>query len=268
MLKIPLCLLFVAQGAGEPASGKLEIVNVRGTYGYLGAKRPATGVLPGEVLHFSFDVKNLKLDANGRASYSIGIEIFDDKGELVHRQNPQISAAVSNFGGNVLPCSSHMQIPLDAKPGVVKWKVTVTDNAAKQKATLSGAGKTLAPDFGIIQVGTFADREGKAPAPPVGVVGSHLYVHFAAVNFGRKENKDLDLEATLRVLDDQGKPTMPQPLKGHVDKDVPAGAKILPLQFGLTMNRPGHYTIELTARCLVCNKTSTVSFPVRVLAAE
>src|SRR4051812_10293105 len=105
MLQFVLPVLALTLGGGE-GDAKLVITNVRGTYGALGAKRPPSGVLPGEHLFFAFDVKNLKLDANGRALYSIGIEVFDDKGELIHRQNPTNAIAHSNFGGNVLPCSS------------------------------------------------------------------------------------------------------------------------------------------------------------------
>lgn len=267
MLQIVLPTLALALGAGE-GDAKLEIANARGTYGYLGAKRPPSGVLPGETVNFSFDIKNLKLDANGRAIYSLAVEIYNDKGELLHRQNPQNATAQSNFGGNTLPVSSSIQIPIDAKPGELKWKITVEDRAAKQSVSLEGKGKILSPEFGLVQIGTFADRDNRAPINPVGVVGGHLYIHFAAVHFGRGANKEPDLEVSLRVLDDKGKPTMPQPLKGHVNKDIPESVKIIPLQFGLTMNRPGNFTIEINAQCVVCGKTSSVRIPVRVLPAE
>jgi hypothetical protein len=187
---------------------------------------------------------------------------------LIHRQNPHNATAQSFLGGNLLPCSSSVQIPLDAKPGSWKWKVTVQDRTAKTSATLEGKGKILPADFGIIHVGTFADREGKAPVPPVGVVGSTLYVRFAAVGFSRNAKKDPDLKASLRVLDAEGKPTMPHPLKGQVDMDVPESVKILPMQFAITLNRVGTYTVEITTSCAHSNKTATASFPLRVLAAD
>ncbi len=73
---------------------------------------------------------------------------------------------------------------------------------------------------------------------------------------------------SLRVLDDKGQPTFAKPSSGIVNKDVPADAKYLPMQFGVTLNRPGHFTVELSATCVLCGATSRVTFPVRVAAPE
>src|SRR5262249_55700536 len=58
MMTALACLLTLSLAPAQ--EGKLEIVNPRATYGYLGARRPkdGKGVLPGDVLHFRFDVKN------------------------------------------------------------------------------------------------------------------------------------------------------------------------------------------------------------------
>jgi hypothetical protein len=260
------CLSVVLAGGDN----KLEILNAYGTYGPLGAKRtPGAGILPGDTAYFTFDIKNLKLDPTGRASYSIGVDVFDAKGDVLFQLKPQNAVAQNYFGGNVLQASSFLDIPLDAKPGPVSWKVTVHDRAADMKATLEGKGKILPPEFGIVQVATFADRAARVPMAPVGVVGSNLYIHFATVNFARdKKTKQPDVEVTLRVLDDKGKATFPNPLKGELNKDVPEDLKLVGMSFGLTMNRVGHFTAEIEARCKLCDKTVKVSLPVRILAAE
>src|SRR5262249_1024973 len=170
------CLVLCLPALGED---KLELVNHRPTYGYLGPTRPKTGSLPGDTVHFTFGIKNLKLDEHGKASYSIAIEIRDGDGKLIYEQKPYNSVAQNFLGGNLLPCSAHVEIPFDAKPGAVAWKITVTDRASKQVATSAGKGLILAPDFGIVQIGLFADAEARVPMSAVGVVGDSAYLRFS-----------------------------------------------------------------------------------------
>lgn len=261
------CLSFPAAATQE---AKLEIVNPRATYGHLGAVRPmGAGILPGDIAHVTFDIKNLKLDERGQAKYSVAIEVRDQKGELFYEQKPFHAVAQNFFGGNTIPCSAHMDVPLGTPPTELLWKVTVHDRLADKSVVARGTGKVLAPTFGLVRVGTYADADAKVAVPPVGVVGSVLYVNFAAVGFGRDaKTKKPDIWVEMRVLDDKGKPTFPQPLSGQVKEDIAEKARLVPLQFALTLNRVGHFTIELTARCRHCGAASTVTFPVRILALE
>ena len=41
-----------------------------------------------QTAHFTFEIKNLKLDANGKASYSVAIEIRDASGKIFYEQRP------------------------------------------------------------------------------------------------------------------------------------------------------------------------------------
>jgi len=262
-------LVGLALLAGQDEGGTLELGNLRPTYGYLGATRPKTGVLPGEMAHFSFDIKNLKLDANGRAAFSIAIEIRDEKGQLFYEQKPYNAVAHNFFGGDSLPASAHLAIPVDTKPGIYDFKITVRDRNAKTSKVMAGKGKVLEPDFGLIRVGTYADAQGQTPVPPVGVVGSSLWVNFSAVGYGRDpKTKQPDIQVELRVLDDKGQATFTKPLSGRVHEDVGEAVRMIPLGFGLTMNRPGNFTVELRARCGVCDKSTTVRLPVRILPME
>jgi hypothetical protein len=246
--------------------GKLEIGKPRLTYGYLGAPRPLTGALPGDIVHYTFEIKNLKFDDAGKAAYSIAIEIRDEKGKLIFEQKPYNSVAQNFLGGNSLPCAAQLEIPLDAKPGPMAWKITVTDRTTKEAVTLAGKGKVLPADFGIVQVGMFGDPDARAPTSAVGVVGDALYLRFALTGFGRdKDKKQPDTHVSMRILDEQGKPTMKKPLQGALQSGVAADASFLPMQFGLTLNRPGNFTIELTAEDRVTGKTSKVDYKLRVL---
>src|SRR5262249_15779460 len=96
LLAFTACVLTLGALTGRAGDGSLEIKNVRATYGYLGAMRPAGGVHPGETVFFTFDVLNLKLDANARASYSMSVEVFDNKNNTVFRLGPR-NALAQNY---------------------------------------------------------------------------------------------------------------------------------------------------------------------------
>jgi len=263
---LPCILLCLPAAQGDA----LEIVNPRATYGHLGAPRPkGVGSLPGDVAHFTFEIKNLKLDDAGKAQFSIAIEIRDQAGKLFYEQKPYNSVAQNFLGGNTLPCSAHVEIPLDAKAGDVAWKVTVVDRSTKQAASVEGKGKILPANFGIVQVGLFADPEGRVPMSAVGVVGDSAYLRFSAVGFGRgKDSMNPSVQVSMRILDEQGKPTMAKAITSVIDKGAGPKDPYLPLQFAFTMNRAGRFTVELTAEDRVSGQRSQVLYAVRVLPLE
>jgi hypothetical protein len=262
------CLIALSLPAAT--EGQLQIVNARGTYGYLGATRPkGSGVLPGEIAFYTFDIKNIKLDDKGRASYSMLVEGLDPKGQLAFRLGPHNATAQCYLGGNTLPCSAHMEIPPQMTPGTYTLRVTVEDRLANKKATFEGKGTVLPAGFGLVRVGTFADRELKVPTAPVGAPGQSLFIGFAPVGFARaKDTGQPDLKVSLRVLDEKKQATMPAPLGGRVHEHIPADALLVPLQFGLTLNRPGQFIIELTAADQVSGRRAQVTLPLRVLPAK
>ncbi len=262
-----LCLGLAVAGAQE---APLEIANARATYGYLGAKHPASeGRLPGDIIFFTFDIKNMKLDDAGRASYSLLVEVTDDKGLLIFKQGPTNAIAQNYLGGDSLPCSAHLEIPIDSVPGIHHFKVTVTDRhrETNNKISYEKTGKILPPNFGLVRVGAFADRETKVPAAAVGVVGETVYLSFAPVGFARdKTTKQPDVHVTMRVLDDQGKPTFAKALSGTVNKDVPEDLKLMSMHFGITLNRIGNFTVELAATDKISGKAAKVNLPLKVVA--
>ena len=255
---LALCL-----AAGQDT--KLTIGAPRVTYGYLGATRPLGGTLPGDTLYFTFGIMNLKLDDAGKASYSIAIEIRDENDKVIFEQKPYNSVAQNFLGGNRLPCAAHIEVPLDSKPGAVHWKITVKDRAADKVATLSGKGKILPADFGIVNVGLFADAEARVPMSGVGVVGDATYIQFSLVGFGRDKDKNADLRVTMRILDEHGKMTMAKPLEGRVQSGIGPDVRHIPLQFGMTLNRAGRFSIEVTATDGPTGKRSVVEYKIRVL---
>src|ERR1051325_4758839 len=100
--------LLVALSLVPGQEGPLAIENARATYGFLGATRPPSGIVAGDTAFFAFDLKNIKLDASGKASYSIRVEVLDSQGKSYFKQGPTNATAVSFLGGNVLPCSAQL----------------------------------------------------------------------------------------------------------------------------------------------------------------
>jgi len=246
----------------------LEIAEPRSTYGHLGAVRPKTGMLPGDIAFFSFGIKNLKLDDNGLAKYSVAIEVRDAKGKLFYEQKPFNAVAQNVFGGDTVPCSASVSVPMKQPPTDLSWKITVKDRSTDKSVELKGEGKVLPADFGIVRVGTFADAESQVAIAPAGVVGGTVYLNFSAVGFGRGKDKKPDLKFDLKVLDEAGKPTLKKDISGAIKEGVPDDAELIPLHFGLSLNRPGRYTVEINSRCAIGDKTATVSLPIRILPMD
>src|SRR5207237_6634400 len=95
--------------------------------------------------------------------------------------------------------------------------------------------------------------------------GQTLWVHAAAVGFGwDKTSKQPNLSFELTILDDSGKPTLKKPFTGSVSKDVPAKALSVPVQFYLSLNRPGKFTAVLKATDAVSGTSVTQKFPLTV----
>jgi hypothetical protein len=267
---IPLALaLSLAPGQG----GKLDLTNARVTYGLLGSVRPETKFLPGDLYVVAFDIENVKVDPEGKVVYSMGMEVFTkEKGEekSVYKQEPRKLEAYNSLGGNRLFGAAHVEIGLDQPPGEYTLKVEVTDVAAKASKTLTKKFEVAKKDFGLVRLNTTYDVDGRLPAPPGGVVGQLLWVNFLAVGFERDKNKQKqpDVHVEMVVTDDKGKETVEKPFSGEVNEKVPENVVALPMQFLITLNRPGKFNVKLKATDRVSKKNVELSFPITVLEAK
>src|SRR5262249_27932682 len=139
---------------------------------------------------------------------------------------------------------------------------------AKRSASLSRKFQVVPKDFGIVRLTTTTDAEGNAPAAVFGV-GQALYVNCSPVSFERDKVKGQpDVTVELSILDDKGKPVLTRPFIGQVNKDVPSSFRGLPMQFLVSLNRPGKFTVALKATDHVSKKNATLSFPLTVLPAK
>jgi hypothetical protein len=252
-----------------PAQGKLAVANDRLTHGYLGAERKNSDFLPGEVVFVAFDILNMTFDDKSKASYTIALEVLDKDGKSRFREVPRNLVARNFLGGNKLPGIAQLQIPFEAKPGEYTLRISVEDRSNKATATLERKAKVLAGDFGLVHVHISADPDGMVPRSPVGIVGETLSINFAVVGFGRDPgSKQPSVEVSMRLLDSTGKPTTASPLSGKADKDIPPELKVIPLQFAVTCDRVGQYTVEVNATDKISGKTAKVSFPIKVISLE
>ncbi|MFO0865427.1 MAG: hypothetical protein U0744_12380 [Gemmataceae bacterium] len=262
-LSVALSAFLVAQ------SGPLEVTNVRPTVGPLGPPVSKAvreqGRLPGDQAWFAFEVKNAKTDAKGKAKIGLSYEVTDSDGQPIFKEGPVVGELFDFLGSGSFPGTMNLDVPLDSKPGIYNVKLTITDLEAKKDAVFEAKGKVREPEFGIVRVGVYGDPLGRVPSPAVGVVGQNLFIRFAAIHFGKAEKKS-HVEATLKVLDSEGKNVLvygqTRKLSGGIVPDSPYA----PGDFGLTLNRVGEFTVEIHAEDKVANKTTKTSFPLRVVA--
>jgi hypothetical protein len=261
--------LALQAGPAQQQNPGLSVANARLTYGHLGPTRKDATFFPGDWFTMAFEVRNVVFDKTGNASYSVGMEVLDGEGNVRFRQLPRNQTAQNFLGGSSVFSAAFIDLPYTAKPGDYTVRVTIEDRATNAKATMEQKGKVLPPDFGLIRVGVSADREGLVPCSPVVELGESLYVNFAVTGYGRdKTGKQPQVEVAMRIFDENGKPTLARPLTGKVEGDVPEKLQAIPMQFGMTANHAGRFSVELTAVDRVSGKTARVNFPFRVVAVD
>ena len=259
-------LALVAALQLSPAqAGGLTIGNDRFTHGISGAARSEAAFLPGDVAVLAFDVNGVTLTPAGKVSCAVGLELLDSAGKSLFRQVPRPQMAQCSLGGNALHSVAAIPIPAEQAPGDYTVKLTFQDVTANATKSLDRKIKVLPSAFGLVQVTTTADHEAKVAKAALGVVGEPLYVNFSVVGFGRDAKKQPDVAVSLKILDAAGKVVSPQPLTGAANADIPADLKVIPMQFGLTLNRAGQFTIELTATDKLGGKSSKATLPLKVL---
>jgi hypothetical protein len=260
-------IAFVALSTMLPsAPGDLSVTNVRLTYGALGPVRPNANVLPGDALVVAFDIDGMKVDDNGKVRYSTGLELLDAKDKVLFKQEPKEEEVVNSLGGGSLSAFALVDIGLEQPAGVYTAKVTVNDLATKQSKAITQNFTVLKKGFGLVRVAGSADPDGQNPIALLGT-GQNFWISASAVGFARDKNKDQpNLTFELTIMDDAGKPTIKKPFTGTVDKGVDSKANSVPVQFYLSLNRPGKFTAVLKVTDTVSGATSTEKYPLTVLS--
>jgi hypothetical protein len=260
-----LALLSLLQPATLGADG-LSVANARFTYGKLGPVRGTAEFQPGDSLVLSFDISGITVDDTGKASYSTHMDVLDAAGKSLFKE-PTKTRKFQNFlalGGSTLPAFAQLELGLDdSPPGNYIIAVTVTDNATQKTAVAKKDFTVGKKAFGLVRVNATGDHDGMLPIGAL-CAGQPFFINAAVVGYGVAGAKQPKVGVTLRVLDENGKPTLSKPFAGSFEKDVPADAKSLPVSFFVALNRPGSFTIELSATDGVLDGTSKVTYPITV----
>lgn len=257
-------VITAAMSLAPAQTGELKLTNARANYGILGAARPDTKILPGDLFFVNFDIENLKADEEGKVTYSMGMEIVNPQGQTEYKREPQEHSPLYNvFGGNRIKMYVHARTNVDTLPGEYTLKVTVIDLATKKTASLARKYQVLNRNFGLVDLSTSYDIEGTIPAPFSGVSGQSLFLRFWVVGFERAKGQP-SLSFELRVYDEEGKPAVSKPMSLEINSNIPEEWQRLPMRFVLPLNRTGKFSVRVKAVDLVTKKTAEVTLPIIV----
>jgi hypothetical protein len=241
----------------------LTLTDARVTYGVLGPTRDNTKFLPGDSLFVTFTVNGITTDPNGKVQYNVVTEVTDATGKSWFKSQPRDLDVTLALGGGQMPAFAQVAIGQQQPAGMYTLKVTVTDLVNKKSQSLEQKFEVLKADFGLVRLSGSADSEGQVPCGLLSA-GHSMWINGAIVGFQRGAGAQPNVTVELAITDADGKPTTTKPLGGTINKDVPAKDTELPIQFHVLLNRPGKFTLKLTATDALSNKTSSQSFPITV----
>jgi len=263
-----LAMLTALSSSVAAETPSLKISRVRLTYGMHGPVRTDAKLLPGGSLDIAWNIEGLTAAASGEIEYSTMLEILNKDGKTLFKQDPKPEKALLALGGNQVPAVAHLDIGFESPAGEYTVRITVQDVVGKQSKTFSQRVQVMPPEFGIVRVTTTSDSEGRNPTAVPGA-GEMLWINFLVANFARDaKEKQPHIAFEMRIFDDKGKPTTPKPYTGTVKGMVHERAVAVPGQFGISLNRPGKFRVELKATCEICKKSVELSFPLVVVAPQ
>ena len=243
-------------------SGKISIENPRLLYGVPGLPRGSNKFMHGDTFNLAFDIKGVKSDAEGKVSYSLLTEVMVD-GRLEFKHESKDIEAIDSLGGNVLPGFTQLNIGLDQPDGKYTVKVTATEKKTKATASVVQEFILSKAELGIVRIRTTADRDEKV-ATAIFSTGEDLWLNLSIVGFARDKAKQPNLKISMEILDSDGKPTVQKPPVAEISKGVAEDLDLLPLQFYVSLNRAGKFTIKLKVMDQVSGKSSSLELPLEV----
>jgi len=244
-----------------PAAAALELKNVRPSYGPQGAERKTNKLLPGDVIWLAYDIEGLKVDAKtGKVKFDTKLELFEGKNaEPLFVTGPVTNDARLELGGTSMPGDLHIVMGPTRAAGKYTIKLTIEDKVAKETKSFTYPVEVLPKDFGFVGV----------TAPTIGLAGQNSLAGFGLVNMTLdKTTKQPNVEVVIKVLEN-GKPVA-NPVYITLPKDLPEGLDLdkqnfVPLSYPLYLNRPGVFTLDITATDKAGGKTAQLSYPLTVL---
>ncbi len=245
----------------------VEISNIRARYGPYGAVRPTDlKCLPKDVIVITYDISGLTVDPkSGKANYTTTLELIDEKdkdgkAKVLFKKDTD-NEPVLQLGGGKMPGDLFVQVGEKQTPGKYIIRLKLVDKLDKNK----GNGKSfdypyevLPEKFGMVGVS----------APAIVAPGVPYAAEFFLVNFMLDKKGDPKGEVVIRVLDEKGKEV--DSVKHVLPIDLPAGANlananIVPFRHPIYPNRPGRFTVEITAEDRLGKSKVQLSYPFTVI---
>jgi hypothetical protein len=231
---------------------KLELTNVRETYGIFGPERKSNKLLPGDLFVVSFDIEGLPVKDTGEMTYSMGTQLL--KGTTSKFNNePRDLKAFNLLGGTKLPAIASVDIPLDTEPGEYTFIVTVTDPINKMTKKLERKFEVKKMELGMVKL--WVTDSQLQPLPPVGVMGQNLFISYGLVGFGLDKNKNPDLSFEMWVRDKDGKKTFSKSLDDFEKMANAQTATLMPRFYQIPLTQAGTFTVELKATDKISGKS-------------
>jgi hypothetical protein len=257
--------LFAALTSAIGQADGLTLSHVRQTSYLLGPVRTDDKLAPGDSYNIAFDIEGIKVAPDGKVKYAMGLKVTNADGKTEFGSDPVPHEDYNALGGSTVPACANVDIGLNQAPGKYTVKVTVVDTATKAKQELTKQFEVGPKKFALVRLSTTADGNSVAAAP-LGVPGQSMYVHFFAVGFERDATtKQPNIAVEMKIVEDNGKPTLEKPISESVKGGIKAEAVAIPMTFTLHLNRPGKFTAEITAVDQVSKKTSKLSLPFTVV---
>lgn len=243
-------------------SGKISIENPKLLHGFPGLPRASNKFAHGDSFYLAFDIKGIKGDAEGKLTYSMLTEVMVD-GRLEFKHESKDIEVIDSLGGDLFSAFTQLNIGMDQPDGKYTVKVTATDKKTKASASLVQEFNLSKAELGIVRIRTTADRDEKVPISAFSI-GESMWLNLSIVGFARDKAKQPNLKISMEILDSNGKPTVQKPPVAEISKDVAPDLDLLPLQFYVSLNRAGKFTIKLKVMDQVSGKSSTLELPLEV----
>jgi hypothetical protein len=229
---------------------KLDLINVRPTYGFLGPVREFQGVLripAGEWLYVSFDIVGLVPDAQGKSAFETKIEIQPPGNKPLLEKNIGEIRFVNVLSSRQVQHTVQVPTFLNTDVGRYVLTVKVTDRNTKGEGSFTFNFDLSNPDFAFTRFQVSYDENVLASAPNVGTVGQVMFVTVNVIGFKKDANKNNEGEVMVEmsVLNEQGQPTG-KPIPAYFS-NLPQGTNSLPVTFTFPVTQSGRFRINFTA---------------------
>jgi len=246
-----ISFLAQAQGPVAPPAGAVEFRNVRATMGLLGpARKDQEKFQPGELILYSFDLANLQSTPEGLCRYALGVEFLDSKGAILFPKEDmrlRESQALCPLGGNLVPTFAYADTDPDLKPGRYLFRVKVTDRLSGRTGTLEKSFEIVPRSFSLIRLSWMYATSGDT-APPLGTPGQGFLLTFVVSQFAVDDKSGRsDVEVTIKVLDESGKPVASKPFTGMITVPEDEARRFHLIRFPFQPNRTGQFALEIRA---------------------